>query len=453
MTADALLTALAKAKEEAEARARELAIINRFAQAIGSTLDLDAILQTICREMVSIFEARNTGIGLLSPEGQALTLVAFHAASPQESDVTGLTIPLAGYPATQYVIRTGRPIVVPDVQHNPLTASFHAVLSARGTTCLMIVPLMARGEVIGTIGIPTSDPVRIFTPQEVSLAQTIAGQIAGAIANARLHAASERARQVAERDLEIGRQIQTGFFPETLPRAPGWEIGAFFRPARQVSGDFYDAFPLAGGSLLALVVADVCDKGVGAALFMVLFRSLIRAFSAQAFAETGPANRAQALEWAVAQTNDYIAGTHGRQNMFATLFAGILEPAAGRLLYVDAGLGSSVVFGPGGRQRRLPTTGPALGLFAGLPMQVGAAALTEGEGLFVFTDGAVEAVDGQGHMLGEARLLAGLHQAAASGGEVAQRLGAAVSAHMGAAEPFDDVTMLVAQRLSRSGIP
>jgi CheY-like chemotaxis protein len=80
-----------------------------------------------------------------------------------------------------------------------------------------------------------------------------------------------------ERDLEIGRQIQTSFLPEELPQRAGWEIAARFQPARQVAGDFYDAFALAGGERVGLVVADVCDKGVGAALFMALFRSLLRA--------------------------------------------------------------------------------------------------------------------------------------------------------------------------------
>ena len=84
-----------------------------------------------------------------------------------------------------------------------------------------------------------------------------------------------------ERDLEIGRQIQAGFLPKELPRAPGWEVAAHFRPAREVSGDFYDAFALPGGHV-ALVIADVCDKGVGAALYMTLIRSLLRAFAEQA---------------------------------------------------------------------------------------------------------------------------------------------------------------------------
>src|SRR5947208_967614 len=84
-------------------------------------------------------------------------------------------------------------------------------------------------------------------------------------------------------DVQIGRQIQASFLPETLPKPAGWEIEARFQPARQVAGDWYDAFPLTHGRI-GLVIADVCDKGVGAALFMALMRSLIRAYGQQNYA-------------------------------------------------------------------------------------------------------------------------------------------------------------------------
>ena len=254
--------------------------LNRFALAVSSTLDLQDILRAICKEMVERFNARNTGIGLMNADRSKITLAAFYTASPDEKDATGLEIPLEGNASTHFVIETGQTIVVPDVQNNPITTSIHDVFTERGTQCVMIVPLLARGEIIGTIGLPMSDPERIFTPVEVSLAQTIACQIASAIDNARLHEQTQKAKEIAERDLEIGRQIQTGFLPETLPAPPGWQIASHFQAARQVAGDFYDAFELPGGNI-GIVIGDVCDKGVGSALFMALFRSLIRVFSGQ----------------------------------------------------------------------------------------------------------------------------------------------------------------------------
>src|SRR5690606_37808542 len=111
----------------------------------------------------------------------------------------------------------------------------------------------------------------------------------------------------------IARGIQAGFLPAELPRADGWELAACFEAARQVGGDFYDAFALEDGRI-ALVVADVCDKGVGAALFMALFRSLLRA-GAERTLDGADALAAQ-LPALLASTNHYISRTHDGANMF-----------------------------------------------------------------------------------------------------------------------------------------
>src|SRR5262249_22798559 len=158
-------------------------------------------------------------------------------------------------------------------------------------------------------------------------------------------------------ELEIGRQIQRDFLPDSLPQPPGWEIAAAFHPARQVGGDFYDAFSLEDGRV-ALAVADVCDKGVGAALFMALFRSLVRAHAELPGSGTpaGPASRS-----IVALTNDYIARTHGRSNMFATMLFAILDPRTGDLAWVNGGHEPPIVRRRGGAVERLMPTGPAVG--------------------------------------------------------------------------------------------
>jgi serine phosphatase RsbU (regulator of sigma subunit) len=136
--------------------------------------------------------------------------------------------------------------------------------------------------------------------------------------------AEQRHARSLERELEIGREIQRGFLPAEIPAPEGWELRAHFRPARQVAGDFYDAFPLPGGRV-AIVLADVCGKGVGAALFMALFRSLFRALAEPQFAAA--ADPSEGLRATVQGTNDYIARNHGRSNMFATVFFAVLMGA------------------------------------------------------------------------------------------------------------------------------
>ena len=163
-----------------------------------------------------------------------------------------------------------------------------------------------------------------------------------------------------ERELEIGHEIQKDFLPGAIPALPGWELAARFEPARQVAGDFYDAFPLPGG-LMMLVIADVCGKGVGAALYMALFRTLIRAVAVQA-----PGTPETALARAAKVTSDYIATTHERSSMFATAFLAVLEPDSGRLRYLNCGHEAPLVLAGGRVRTRLAPTGPALGLLPGL---------------------------------------------------------------------------------------
>jgi serine phosphatase RsbU (regulator of sigma subunit) len=251
-----------------------------------------------------------------------------------------------------------------------------------------------------------------------------------------------------ERELEIGREIQKSFLPEKLPRYPGWEIGARFAPARQVAGDFYDAFPLAAPGVVALVVADVCDKGVGAALFMALFRSLLRA---AATAEPASAPLEATIGSVVRRTNDYIANNHSSANMFATLFFAALDTATGELRYVNGGheapvlLGASEGGGGGGGgsgiRARLAPTGPAVGMMADSSFGVGSARLAPGEGLFAFTDGVTDA-KGPAGRFGEEKLLSllGIKNSTATG--TLDAVEAAVREHVAGSEPADDITML-----------
>ena len=269
-------------------------------------------------------------------------------------------------------------------------------------------------------------------------------RVGSSLAKKRLHDAEQRHARSLERELEIGREIQRGFLPDALPDVRGWELRAHFRPARQVAGDFYDAFELPEGRV-ALVLADVCGKGVGAALFMALFRSLLRALAEPEFAAASSV--ADGVLATVRGTNDYIARTHGRANMFATAFFGVLDPARGTLDYVNAGHELPVVLDAGSRVRaRLAPTGPALGLMPGLSFAAATETLSPGETLFAFTDGVVDARTVGEDAYGEERLMAMLEQGGDASALLA-RVDAALDAHTAGAPAFDDVAMLAARRL------
>ena len=214
--------------------------------------------------------------------------------------------------------------------------------------------------------------------------------------------------QSLERELDIAREIQAGFLPRFMPEVEGWELAAYFQAARKVAGDFYDAFPLSGTGRLGIVLGDVCDKGVGAALFMTQFRSLLRAVSnldhyaghsgEQDSPEVDPA---AVLQQTISLVNNYIALTHEASGMFATIFFGALDPQTGSLLYINAGHEPPVVVNGSGVKERLRPTGPLVGLLEDMVYQVGETNLDPGDALLVFSDGVPDAQNAAEEFFGE----------------------------------------------------
>jgi serine phosphatase RsbU (regulator of sigma subunit) len=250
--------------------------------------------------------------------------------------------------------------------------------------------------------------------------------------------------QAVKRELELGRRIQADFLPGTIPQLTGWEIAAVFHPAREVAGDFYDVFLLPDDHV-GLVIADVCDKGVAAALFMALVRSLIRAFAEQVVASP-----VDALD-AVSMTSNYITRNHHNnqsRHMFATLFFGVLNPQNGHLTYVNGGHEAPILIGSSGVKSSLDVTGPAVGLAANTLFRRSEVVIEPGDILFSFTDGVTEARSAEGKFFSEERLLQLLDQSRASATDVMQHIGEKVSQHIVDSTPSDDITMLAIQRLS-----
>ena len=269
-----------------------------------------------------------------------------------------------------------------------------------------------------------------------------------------------------ERELEIGRQIQASFLPEEIPQVPGWEIAARFQPARQVAGDFYDVFPLVQNRRLGLVIGDVCDKGVGAALFMALFRTLIRAFAQQhhalrwmdALVEDSPRRRTSsgrpilpstgtsALRNAIELTNNYIADTHGSTHMFATVFLGVLDPSDGLLLYVNGGHEFPILVNSAGVKGQLEPTGPLVGVIPGAQFDIQSICIEPGDTLVAFTDGVTEARNSAGEFFGRERLYGLLSRPAPTATELLDLIQASVREFMGEAAPSDDIALLAVRR-------
>ncbi len=323
-----------------------------------------------------------------------------------------------------------------------------AVVFAAGTVGTAVALVGAAGLLFaaGNRIVPVAQPLLILLLGWAGIS------VRQAVENARRRAEIEKARQIAEHELDIGRKIQSGFLPADLPTPTGWQIAAHFQPALQVSGDFYDVFEMAEGRCTGIVMADVCDHGVGSALFMALTRSLLRAYALQDPAKLG-LNPADFLAWservavdAVRQTNEYIAGTHGEAGMFATLFFGILDPNTGRLRYVNGGHEPPLVLRSGQVINQLKATGLAVGAMAGAPFRAADAVLEPGDCLLLYTDGVTDAADAAGNHFSKARLTALAAEFPLAAHETVARVVAELDRHVGRSSPSDDVTLLVVRR-------
>lgn len=299
-----------------------------------------------------------------------------------------------------------------------------------------------------------------FSEETAELMKMIAGQIAIALENARLYAKLSNYSKALDAELEKGKKIQRDFLPADIPQIPGWEIDTCFHPARQVSGDFYDVFMLPG-NYVGLVIADVCDKGVGSALYMALFRSLIRVFSGQislsgwSLAKSGQEKEttsepsvARMLQ-AVSLTNDYISEEHGRDVMFATLFFGVLNPATGDLAFINGGHEPPCIIGPSGIKQTLKAKGPVVGVITGAEFEIQQAQFEYGDSLIGYTDGVTEALSPQKALFTKERFLTLIGGPIESASELIERIKTDLSRHIDNAPQFDDITMLAVHRKAK----
>jgi serine phosphatase RsbU (regulator of sigma subunit) len=312
---------------------------------------------------------------------------------------------------------------------------------------LLLVPLLAgdaasaEGEhCIGGILMTHQQPGALAADVVPSIT-ALANQLAAALENARLHREA-LARERLERELALARSIQTSFLPAQVPKVGGWSFAASLEPARYVSGDFYDFIPLPGPRW-GLVIADVADKGMPAALYMALARTLIRAH-ARDYSDDPAA-------CLLAANRQILTDAHS--DLFVTVFYGILDPETGTMDCANAGHNPPYLYSPGdGSVEMVRNTGMALGVVVDMPLETRRIRVEPGAFLVCYTDGVVEAHDQELHAFGSERLLAVISaDDALSAGALHDRILSSVAAFVGDRPPFDDLTLVVVRRHEDTG--
>jgi serine phosphatase RsbU (regulator of sigma subunit) len=300
---------------------------------------------------------------------------------------------------------------------------------------LFAVPIAVKEALYGVMLIEEAPGGLRFRARRLEIITGIAQQAALAIQNDLLQKEMV-VRERLETEIQLARQIQQTFIPESLPQFPDWQLAARWKTARQVGGDFYDVFHLPN-SRLGLFIADVADKGVPAALFMALTRTLVRA----AVIET------QSPAEALKRVNDLLV-PDTRQGMFVTAVYAVLDMDKKELTYVNAGHNPPLWIKYDGGMERLTRTGVALGAAEDLKFEERTIPLQPNDSILLYTDGLTESFNADGEFFGEGRLMdAVASNPCASASDLLDVVEKSLLNFVQDMPPADDLTMLVLRRV------
>ena len=414
-----------------------------FTNQLLSRLDLDELIAYLVNEVCSLLQV--DACALLLPDEEDPSYLRFAAATGWRSEPVreGRRIPADKRSGSGQVMHTQKPIVLEEVELKDPMPWMAGWLPVEEFRAAAIIPLIADGRSIGALVVDNREP-QSFSQSEISFLQLMANQAAIALEKARLHR-EEIQRHRLEEELAVARQIQLSMLPPGEPHVPGWEFAMHYEAARQVGGDFYDFFELPeenSNGQLALVVADVADKGVPAALFMALSRTTIRNV---AISDRTPAAALQ-------QANELIL-SDSQTDLFLTLFYAALDVDSGRMTYANAGHNPPLWYeAQHDRFRELTGEGLALGVIPDITIQDVEITLNPGDLLILYTDGVTEAMGAEMEEFGEERLKAAvprnpnLHPR-----EVVNSIIAAIDAYTGENPRWDDLTLFVIRRCASPG--
>jgi sigma-B regulation protein RsbU (phosphoserine phosphatase) len=300
---------------------------------------------------------------------------------------------------------------------------------------LACAPLKTEKRVIGLI-VLVRDQGNTFSAGAIKLLNSIAMQIAPALEIIRLYQVAVEKERI-ERELLMARQVQQSLLPAEMPQIQGWDFARRWRPAREVSGDFYD-FIFEGPDQLGLVIADVTDKGMPAALFMVFARSALRASLGQIHT---PAE-------AITVANNLIC-RDSFEGLFATLFYARLMTDSGQLTYVNAGHNPPLLYRSLQDEiQLLKRTGLPLGVVENSDYEECSVVLQPGDFILFYTDGITEAVNSAGVEFGPERLQRVIYELkACSTDEIISGLENALNEYADPSQSFDDITMMAVRRM------
>ncbi len=402
------------------------------AESVNSTLGLQPTLETVVRLTPMLAGVTRCAVMQWEPATQQFIAGAAWGLAPErEQAFSELVLSPADDRFVELLSTIAEPVSCGKEAPQPMSETLCQLFEV---SSLLGLPLIAQGALVGAMLVDHPGPNAPIDQRRMNILTGIAQQVAMALETARLQAEAT-ARQRLERELEVARGIQHSFLPQQLPSVPGWQLSVYYRAARQVGGDFYDFIPLKSKKW-GIVIADVADKGVPAALFMALSRTLIRAAG---FSRDDPVQT-------LARVNELLL-SDSRSDLFVTVWFGIWDPATSEIVYASAGHNPPLLIRADGLTEELTARGIALGVIDTVKLEEKRVTLGPGEIMVAYTDGVTEALRSDDTEFGTV----GLQSTASSSRqhnteEITNRIVSAIDTFTAGEPQSDDMTLIVLKR-------
>ncbi len=409
----------ASLREEAWASAALLQV----ATMIGASPDLEETLTTVVRLTPLLVSVEWCVVLLWDEQSRRFTVVPHHNAPPEIAQALEEQRSSLAQTVLEPLIVASEPFGVTVNVANPPGQTVSAF------------PLRTWDRLLGGLLVGGESAGQTAPEHRKGILTGIANQVTLAIESSRLQQQALEQERL-QRSIDLAREIQESFLPECCPQAKGWDLAAEWRAARGVGGDFYDFIALPEDRV-GLVIADVADKGVGAALYMALSRAVLRA---AALTTSDPAETLQRA--------NRVLMDDSRSGMFVTVFYAIVSTRTGMMTFARAGHNPALLLrAQSGEVIELRPSGIVLGILDELEIEEGSLQVQPGDMLLMYTDGVVEAVNDQQEEFGRDRLSKALRECAdASAEEAVEHIEAAVQTFAGGQPQSDDITLIVMRR-------
>ncbi len=429
-----VLRAMYKASRASEGVLKQFAQLQDLVSStarITSSLHLDQVLEQVMESVVGMTGAERAYLMLRDRDSDDLLICKArnwdNQVVPEEERAFSRSV-------ISSALDKAEPIVLLNAQDDAQFGSVQSVI-AQGLKSILCIPLILDGETVGVLYAEHRSRQAIFSNEMIPLLAAFGTQAAIAIEKARLHE-EEMQKQRIDQELNVGQRIQLSLLPKSCPVVAGWDFAAIYQAARVVGGDFYDFLTLPGGQL-GIVVADVADKGIPAAIFMAVSRTMIRT---AALSGVGPSE-------ALIQANRLIV-QDSPSDLFLTAFYAVLDTSDGKLIFANGGHNHPYLYHLGtGQFEDLAARGIILGIFPDIRLEERSTQIGAGDVAVFYTDGLTEAMDPDYQEFGEERLRQVIAENAhRSANEILEALLEARHSFIRDAEQSDDLTVVIVKR-------